>query len=221
MSRVETNRTTRRAVGLSTMAALVSLTAFARNDAGSATLSRADPDMQRVLDAFAELQPVPLVVLTPQEGRAQPSLTDAQQRVLLDQGRDTTSSSFVPGVTTFERAVPGAAGPLPATVYVPGSGGDGARLLGLGGRRRADPRGRELVEHDRVDELEVMTRSDLRDDAAEDRVRARLRRDQVRPDGAAVDNGGAGVVAGRLDRQDHGIGAALRHMITASSPLSA
>src|SRR5262245_20337108 len=46
---------------------------------------------------------------------------------------------------------------------------------------------------------------DLGDDAAEALVRHGLRRDDVRADLAPVDHRGAGVVAGRLDREDHGI----------------
>jgi hypothetical protein len=84
--------------------------------------------------------------------------------------------------------------------------------------RRA--RALERVVDDGVDQLEVVARGDLRHHAAEPSVHA-LRGDDVGPHLAVeADDGGAGVVAGRLDRQDHA-GAAVRHMITASSPLSA
>jgi hypothetical protein len=78
----------------------------------------------------------------------------------------------------------------------------------------------EGVVDDRVDELEVVARGDLRHHAAEAVVDA-LGGDDVGEDLAAVgDDGGAGVVAGGLEREDHA-GGVLRHMITASSPLSA
>jgi hypothetical protein len=78
----------------------------------------------------------------------------------------------------------------------------------------------ERVIDDGVDELEVVARRDLRHHAAEARVHA-LRGDDVRADLArGGDDGGAGVVAGGLDREDHAAGC-VRHMITASSPLSA
>ena len=97
--------------------------------------------------------------------------------------------------------------------------------------RRAGPRER-VVDHG-VDELQVMARGDLRHDAAERVVHA-LRGDDV---GQHLARGRhhrrARVVAGGLEREDHtgeAFGtssseprsvAGVRHMITASSPLSA
>ena len=52
-------------------------------------------------------------------------------------------------------------------------------------------------------QLEVMAGGDLGDDAAEAGVRGGLRGDHVRQDAAAVEHGGAGVIAGRLDSKDH------------------
>jgi hypothetical protein len=79
---------------------------------------------------------------------------------------------------------------------------------------------RQRVVDDRVDELEVVARRDLRHHAAEAVVDA-LGGDDVGEYLAAVaDDGGTGVVAGSLEREDHP-GGAVRHMITASSPLSA
>ena len=78
----------------------------------------------------------------------------------------------------------------------------------------------ERVVDDGVDELEVVARGDLRHDAAEAVVHP-LARDHVRADLAGSgDDRGAGVVAGGLEREDHA-GGCERHMITASSPLSA
>ena len=56
---------------------------------------------------------------------------------------------------------------------------------------------------DRVDQLEVVPGGDLGHDAAEALVGRRLRGDHVRADRAAVEHGRAGVVAGRLDAEDH------------------
>jgi hypothetical protein len=53
-------------------------------------------------------------------------------------------------------------------------------------------------------QLEVVASSDLGDDAAEPGVRGGLRGDHVRQDPPAVEHGGAGVIAGRLDSKDHG-----------------
>ena len=108
--------------------------------------------------------------------------------------------------------------------------------LGHGDERdvvEAAPRQAQRVLDDRVDELEVMARRDLRHDAAEAIVDA-LRGDDRRQHLAGVrDDRGTGVVAGGLEREDQ-IGAAfgtssseprsvpgVRHITTASSPLSA
>ena len=92
---------------------------------------------------------------------------------------------------------------------------------------RLDPS--ERLVDDRVDQLEVMARRPLRHDAAEAPVHA-LGGDDVRADLAGPrDDGGARVVAGGLERQDHVPGtssneprnvAGVRHMTIASSPLS-
>ena len=56
---------------------------------------------------------------------------------------------------------------------------------------------------DRVHELQVMPRGDLGHDAAERRMGRGLRGDDVREDPAPIHHGRAGVVAARLDREDH------------------
>ena len=78
-----------------------------------------------------------------------------------------------------------------------------------------------LVDH-RRDQLEVAPRRDLGHDAAEARVQLGLRRDDVRDDLAVVgDDRRGGLVAARLDAEDHAVGSrASRHMISASSRLS-
>jgi hypothetical protein len=52
-------------------------------------------------------------------------------------------------------------------------------------------------------QFEVLSRGDLGDDAAEGGVLG-LRGDQVDDDPRPIEDGGAGVVAGGLDREDHG-----------------
>ena len=70
----------------------------------------------------------------------------------------------------------------------------------------------ERVVDDRVDELEVVARGDLRDDAAEARVHA-LGGDDVGEQIALIgDDGGARVVARRLDREDHAGRRRARHV---------
>ena len=113
---------------------------------------------------------------------------------------------------------------------------DQARALGdrdqLGVVERGARLGEGVVD-DRVDELEVVARGDLGHDAAVAVVDA-LGGDDVRADLAgAGDHRRAGVVAGRLEREDHSgcaFGtsssgprrvAGVRHITTASSPLSA
>lgn len=82
-----------------------------------------DADMQLVLDAHGALQPSPIPTLTPEEARQQPTPADAVNRVLREMGRDTTPAALVPGVTTADRTIPGAAGPMPTTVYTPAGAG--------------------------------------------------------------------------------------------------
>ena len=93
-----------------------------------------------------------------------------------------------------------------------------------------------LDDVDRVEQLEVAPGRDLRHDAAVARVQQTLRRDDVRVDRpVAPDDGRAGVVAARLDAEDHApapCGAVsimapaacrsgtVRHMMRASSLLS-
>ena len=67
------------------------------------------------------------------------------------------------------------------------------------------------VDH-RVDQLEVAARGDLGDDAAEAGVQLGLRGDDVAEHARAVEDGGAGVVAGGLDREDP---ASSRHALEA------
>ena len=82
----------------------------------------------------------------------------------------------------------------------------------------------ERVAHDGRDELEVPARRDLRHDSAEAGVEIGLRRHDRRQHASVVSHdGGGGLVARRLDPEDHDAcsdGAGSRHMMTASSRLS-
>jgi acetyl esterase/lipase len=79
----------------------------------------AEPEMQGVLDQLAALGGKPIETLTPAEARQQPTPTDAVQALLLKQGKDTTPTALVPGVTSVDRAIRGAAGDIPARIYTP------------------------------------------------------------------------------------------------------
>ena len=77
--------------------------------------AKADQDMQRVLDAQAELGPRPIEELSAEEARQQPSPADGLKALLKKEGK----SGDVVGVTSKDISYVGAAGTLPARVYVP------------------------------------------------------------------------------------------------------
>ncbi len=83
----------------------------------------ADADMQRVLDALAARGGKPIETLTPAEARTQPTPTDAVMDVLKADGKDTSPTALVPGVTHVDRTVAGAAGQIPARIYTPTGAG--------------------------------------------------------------------------------------------------
>ena len=87
------------------------------------TAPKADADMQAVLDELAQLGGKPIETLTPAEARKQPTPSDAVMSLLKKQGKDTSPSALVPGVTSVDREIPGAAGNLPARVYTPDGAG--------------------------------------------------------------------------------------------------
>ena len=87
------------------------------------TAPKADADMQAVLDELAQLGGKPIETLTPAEARRQPTPSDAVMSLLKKQGKDTSPSALVPGVTSVDREIPGAAGNLPARVYTPDGAG--------------------------------------------------------------------------------------------------
>jgi acetyl esterase/lipase len=77
--------------------------------------ANADQDMQRVLDAQAGLNPKPIEELSAEEARKQPSPADGLKALLKKEGK----SGEISGVSSQDIRYPGAAGDLPARIYVP------------------------------------------------------------------------------------------------------
>lgn len=86
---------------------------------GTKSMFRTDSDMQTVLNKFASFDAKAVEKITAVEARQRPTIADAVKGVLADEKRDSTPTALVPGVTTRDITVPGAAGALPATVYTP------------------------------------------------------------------------------------------------------
>jgi acetyl esterase/lipase len=80
-----------------------------------------DAQMKAVLDQLAALGGKPIETLSAPEARKQPTPTDAVKELLKTLGRGTTPE---PGVSSVDRTMPGARGPIPARVYTP-TGGTG------------------------------------------------------------------------------------------------
>ena len=91
--------------------------------AKTGTQYKADADMQAVLDALAALGGKPIESLSAPEARQQPTPTDAVMAVLKNKGKDTAPTALVPGVTSVDREIPGAAGNIPARIYTPDGAG--------------------------------------------------------------------------------------------------
>ena len=87
--------------------------AAASTDSG--TMERADEDMRTVLQKLMELGAKPIETLTVEQARTQPTPADAVMAVMQDQNIPTPQ----PAVTTQDIMIPGAAGDLPARVYIP------------------------------------------------------------------------------------------------------
>ncbi len=84
---------------------------------------RLDADMKAVLDAHAGLKPKAIEKITPAEARQQPTVADAVNVVLKQQGKSTAPEDLVPGVKSMDTTIDGAAGKLPARVYTPAGAG--------------------------------------------------------------------------------------------------
>lgn len=83
---------------------------------------RADDDQLALARAHEALHPKAIEKLSVQEARMQPTVADAVQRLLAEQGRDGDPTVLVPGVHTAALTIDTDAGPLQATVYTPDSG---------------------------------------------------------------------------------------------------
>lgn len=79
----------------------------------------ANAQMQAVLDALASLKPRPIPTLTRAQARRQPTPADAVMKVLMMQNRDTAAAVLVPGISSIDTMIPGAASRLPARIYRP------------------------------------------------------------------------------------------------------
>ncbi|WP_187271532.1 alpha/beta hydrolase [Massilia arenae] len=77
---------------------------------------KAEPSMQKVLDAMASLKPKPIETLSPEEARKQPSAADAVKKVLQDAGQSTAPE---PGVTMKTQTVQGKGGSFPVHIFTP------------------------------------------------------------------------------------------------------
>lgn len=86
---------------------------------GTKSMLRTDSDMQKVLNKLASFDAKALEKTLPAQARQQPTVADAVKGVLADQKRDSTPTALVPGVTSRDTTVPGAAAAMPATVYTP------------------------------------------------------------------------------------------------------
>ncbi|AVS75517.1 alpha/beta hydrolase [Paracidovorax cattleyae] len=80
---------------------------------------RADDDQLALARAHEALGPRAIEKLDVAEARRQPTVADAVNHLLREQGRSTDPERLVPGVQATETTVDGATGPLRATVYTP------------------------------------------------------------------------------------------------------
>ncbi len=84
------------------------------------TKSRADKDMAAVLTEFQDLGPKPLVSLSAEEARAQPTPADAVSALLRERKQSTAPLSIG---KTKNQTIPGPGGDIPIRIYTPqGSG---------------------------------------------------------------------------------------------------
>ena len=83
---------------------------------------RTDDDMHTVAKAHDALEPKAIEKLSPDEARRQPTIADAVNKVLRDQGKSTDPNVLVPGVTRTRQTLDVATGALPALIYTPTGG---------------------------------------------------------------------------------------------------
>jgi len=94
-------------------AALFATAAWAQS---SAQPPKAEPAMQKVLDAMAALKPKPIETLTPEEARKQPTPADAVKKLLADMGKPTAPEA---GVTVKDMTIGSGAASFPIHIYTP------------------------------------------------------------------------------------------------------
>jgi acetyl esterase len=82
----------------------------------SAQPPKAEPHMQKVLDALESLNGKPIETLSPDEARKQPTPADAVKKVLADMGKSTAPE---PGVSVKDMSVAVDGGSVPVHIYTP------------------------------------------------------------------------------------------------------
>lgn len=114
---------TNRATDSGTVAMAGDSAGMSMDSAGPSSPAAAGSQMQAVLDQHAKLGPKSMETLTPEEARQQPTPKDAVMALLVAESRDTAPTALVPGVTSVDRSITGAAGNIPARIYTPEGAG--------------------------------------------------------------------------------------------------
>lgn len=101
-----------------TLTAITAATLFAVSAQAADALEqpKAEPHMQKVLDALAGLGGKPIETLTPEEARKQPTPADAVKKVLSDMGKSTAPEA---GVTVKDMSIAGPLGNFPIHIFTP------------------------------------------------------------------------------------------------------
>ena len=86
----------------------------------AATKSRADKDMAAVLTEFENLKPTPVIWLSAEEARAQPTPADAVAALLRERKHSTAPLSIG---KTKNQTIPGPGGDIPIRIYTPQGNG--------------------------------------------------------------------------------------------------
>jgi acetyl esterase/lipase len=79
-----------------------------------------DMVMQKILDTWMDLGPIPIETLSPQEARRQPTPAHAVKKIL---GSEVGREDPTLGIETQDITIPGPGGPIAARVYSPNLGG--------------------------------------------------------------------------------------------------
>ena len=104
----------KKAVLVSALAA--ALLGFATLLQAAETPPKADPAMQKVLDALASLKGKPIDTLTPEEARKQPTPADAVKQVINGMGKSAAPEA---GVSVKDMSIAGPLGNFPIHIYTP------------------------------------------------------------------------------------------------------